>query len=263
MVDLTEISGFSVFVNEEQKKIDYGQNVSCEYEQLVLLSHISPILLNRYLRYPESVYWHLKNLTVNGTCQSKSGTSFDLFYMPSGLLGIECIKSHIFFTKRDETKFACFVEVYSGELSITLQRNSLHQSSDYFDSPTEVEELHIVKLKKGERFAVPSGYFYTFSNTGITPLVFAKVSGSENKAIDYSILKKEKGLALYLILKNAKVETVSNPKYKITQKVKPTSLERFIKNNVLYRPLPLLNTRKPLYYLYADIFPNGLVKILS
>lgn len=262
MVDLSEISGISLFVNEELKKLDLGHEVKFKEEILVKLSHLSPILLNKYLKYPESVYWHLKNLYLEDKNLKDSSITYDLFFMPAGLLGIECVKTHVFYSPSSCDKFACIVEVLMGELTITLQKNEENNSCNNFETPTLIKELYIIKVKKGERFAIPTGYFYTFSNTSFSLLVFAKVSGVELKEINYSLLQKEKGLALYLILKNAKVEAVANPKYKITEKIKLTSLERFLKNNNIYRQLPLLKERKPLYYLFRDLISKEVAKIL-
>ena len=114
-----------------------------------------------------------------------------------------------------------------GELTAIMQKNLVKEDEWQFD--TGVEDLSILILKKGNKLAIPTGYFYTFINTGSVPLILSKLSSlSRESTIDYEILKREKGLACYIISKNAKIETVANPKYKVGSKLKATGIGAFI-----------------------------------
>src|SRR5260221_4807671 len=229
MIDLSEVSGLPIKFDDETGKFVLSDELYCESECQVRLSEIIPVLLNKYLKYPEVVYSQHKNIFYRGIDEPPK-TSYDLFYVPYGLLGIEYIKTHVYFSELIEGKYACIVEVLSGELTVILQKN-LDRENDY-QYDTYVEDLSILILKKSHKLVIPTGYFYTFINTGSHPLVFSKVSATAAKTIDYEILKTEKGLACYVISTNAKIETVANPKYKVPHKLKPASMSSYVDKKV-------------------------------
>jgi len=216
MIDLSEVSGLPLKFDEEHCQILTTPEVKFESERVVVLSEIIPILLNKSLRYPERVYKQYHNLT-NGK-PSNPSVSYDILVMPIGLLGIEFMKTHIFYSDHQEGYYDSMIEVLSGNLTILIQKNREKEDSLQFE--TYVDEVEIFTLRKGERLSIPTGYLYTFFNTGITPVVFAKIASINHEGADYRIFKKEKGLAYYLISKNAKVEVVANPRYKIDCQVK-------------------------------------------
>ena len=101
-----------------------------------------------------------------------------------------------------------------------MQKN---KPKDILDFDTYVEEGLVASLKKGDKFAIPTGYFHTFINADTIPVLFTRVY-KENGLVDYKNLQRENGLAYYCIRKNAKMEIVHNPMYKdipAIKKVKP------------------------------------------
>jgi oxalate decarboxylase/phosphoglucose isomerase-like protein (cupin superfamily) len=225
MIDLQEVSGLPIQFDPENSTFILAESLNCDGEDRIKLSEIVPILLNKYLKYPEVVYTHRKNICESGVDQD--GVSYDLMYIPSGLLGIEYMKTHVYYSQEVSGKYDCVVEVLQGELTAVLQKNE--SKSDDWQFNTGVQDLSIIVLKKGHKLAVPTGYFYTFVNTGTTPLLISKLTATQRKSlIDYEMLKREKGLACYIISKNAKIETVANPKYKVSSKLKPTGISNYI-----------------------------------
>jgi len=96
-----------------------------------------------------------------------------------------------------------------------------------FDIHTSVEEGLIVKLKCGEKLAVPQGYFYNFINTEDDPVVFVRIHKGDD-LVDYTILRRERGLAYYCIRKNARQEIVHNPIYRTVPKIKSLRANSFL-----------------------------------
>lgn len=252
MIDLSEISGLPLKFDENTCEILTSPQVGFESERHVDLSEIIPILLNKSLRYPEKVYKQYHNLT-NGKC-STCNVSYDLVVLPIGLLGIEYIKTHIFYSEEKQGYFDSIIEVLSGNLTVLIQKN--REKSDPYQYETYVDEVGVFTLRKGERLSIPTGYFYTFFNTGVVPVVFAKIAASNHIETDYNLFKREKSLAYYLISKNAKVEVVANPKYKIDCKVKFYNTKKLkAEDNRNYMHQYFTENPEPIYqYIYEDDF---------
>lgn len=251
MIDLSELCGLPVTFDNDNSTFILSEEYTCEGEYKVKLSEITPILLNKYLKYPEFVYTHKRN--INSKDFQVEGLSYDLIHIPFGLLGIEYIKTHVYYSDNIEGKYDCIVEVLQGELTAVLQKNE--PKLDEWQFNTGVEDLSIVVLRKGHKLAVPTGYFYTFVNTGSVPLIMSRVTSVHRKTpVDYQILKREKGLACYIISKNAKIETVANPKYKVYAKLKPTSMSTFIEKKSQDEPQKqIFKTKEPLAKMVNSI----------
>ncbi len=255
MVDLFEVSGLPLKFDEEHCQIHTSPEVRFESEKLVTLKEIIPILLNKSLRYPEKVYRQYHNLT-NGK-PSNPNVSYDVVVLPIGLLGIEFIKTHIFYSDAKDGYYDSMIEVLSGNLTVLIQKN--REKLDPLQFETYVDEVGIFTLRKGERLSIPTGYFYTFFNTGVTPVVFAKVAAINHDKTNYEMFRREKGLAYYLISKNAKVEIVANPKYKIdckvkfynTKKTKSEEKTNTMQGYLLQKPEPIYE------FIYQDEFINS------
>jgi oxalate decarboxylase/phosphoglucose isomerase-like protein (cupin superfamily) len=234
MIDLSEISGLPVRFDEETLELVFGRVANCTSEIHVSITDIMPILLNKNLRYPEKVYKHFCNVNLQkqGEGIGSLDYRYDIFVVPYGLLGVEYIKTHIFYNDPVEGKYDCVIEVLSGELTVLLQRNTDRGNVLSFD--TFVENVYIVKLKKGEQLVIPTGYFYTFINTSSAPVVFSKITHKNKSVLDYSKIKRERGLAFYLISKNARIEIVPNPKYKVEGTVETLTHGKILKNRQFY-----------------------------
>lgn len=211
MTVLTQVAGLPISINAEVEDLHYSlEEVQCADCGTVELADISPSLLNKSLMYPQKVYKCHRGVQLRSHQQVGGDLGYDVFYLPDGLLGIEYIKTHIFFSESN-AKAACVVQVFSGVLTVIMQKNKPKES--IYDIDSHVEEVVMTEVKSGEKLVVPAGYYYTFVNTDPDPVVFARVVRDEHVA-DYDALKRESGLAYYLISKNARQEIVLNPRYR-------------------------------------------------
>jgi len=215
MLDLLNSCSLDIHYDKESNALLYSENIRCNRCQRVTLENLSPILLNKSLKYPEQVYEEYQGVHYQQDQTLVSyDVSYDLINLPFGLLGIEYVKTHVYFSPifSQEDKVSCIVEILFGNLFIILQKNA---KKSEFVSYTQVDSGFLVKLKAGDRFIIPEGYLYTFINTGNTNVLFSRVY-KKYSIIDYAILKKERGLAYYCIRKNGRQEIVQNPYYKNT-----------------------------------------------
>lgn len=186
------------------------EKVHCKQTKPVPLANIIPGLLNKSLVYPTYAYWVNHNMHWKTEVEAEYSLAHDVICIPSGLLGIEYNRSHIYITPEILGKGACIVEVYQGVLTVILQKNK--PSDDIFSFEVKVEDAKLLRVKAGEQAIIPSGYFYTFINATERAVIFARVVNKQS-ALGYEFLKKVNGLAYYLIAKNAREEMVYNPRY--------------------------------------------------
>jgi Glucose-6-phosphate isomerase (GPI) len=241
MIDLQSNSGLPLLFDDINEKFRYGEGVIFDSLQRVPLSSMIPGLLNKALKYPETVYLEHKNIRHQQDDEifRSTGMHFDIVMLPSGLMGVEFIRSHIFYAEskeKDVQGVSEIIESLSGNLTILLQRN---EPKGEWDFDTRVSEGLVVKLKEGEKMVIPTGYYYTFINTRIHPVVFSRFY-SEKCACDYSRFQKEQGLAYFAIRKNAKQEIVLNPRYREIPKIEKRTAEEPVCNviaNLTSEPL--------------------------
>lgn len=214
MIDLQLLSGLPIKFDELAEKFAYGEGVTYKAINRIPISSMLPSLLNKAVRYPELVYMEHKNIHHQDHQEifSRDDLHYDLVMIPSGLMGVEFIRTHIFYAESMESKgLSEIVEVQSGSLTILLQRNKPKQGEYDFD--TRVSEGLVVKLSRGEKFYLPRGYYYTFINTRTKPVVFSRFY-LRGCICDYTRFQREQGLAYFAIRKNAKQEIVLNPRYR-------------------------------------------------
>jgi oxalate decarboxylase/phosphoglucose isomerase-like protein (cupin superfamily) len=250
MIDLSNISGLPLRFNEETVSLELDTCLECSHQEQVPLSSIIPTLLNKFLKYPETVYSHHKRIAHIDDLEGVNGISYDILVMPYGLLGIEYIRTHVYYSDYVAGKYDTIVEVLSGNLSVVMQKNENEEDVDPYSFETEVDRIHVVDLRKGDRLAIPTGYFYTFVNTSQNPVIFSKVTGAEKQPVDYSVLEKERGLAYYIISKNARTEVVPNPKYKINNELEHVMLNDLLSDDMFFLA-ELYDNPQPLYNHYA------------
>jgi oxalate decarboxylase/phosphoglucose isomerase-like protein (cupin superfamily) len=224
MFNLQDSCCLDINVDLDSHRLICGNKVRHQGCNRVKLKNILPALLNKSLCYPEDVYdVYRKVFSEDDLKLGDSDISFDIMYVPPGLLGIEFTKTHIYFNpKSDPGRLSCIIEVHYGILTIIMQKNK--NKLDPFEFETHVEEGLMVKVRKGEKLAIPQGYFYTFVNTEEIPVIFVRVYRKEG-IVDYNTLRRERGLAYFCIRKNARQEIVLNPTYKNTPKIRDISPE--------------------------------------
>lgn len=219
MHTLTDIAGIPLSLDDEYTDLIFDTaEVQCAASTDVPLTDIIHALLNKSLRYPEDVYSH--HSRVFRRCDSEvwpEQMTYDLLFIPAGLLGIEYTKTHIFHINAAFAQVACVVHVLDGTLTVIMQRNKMKDNP--FDMTTVAEDVQMVEVHAGDKAAIPAGVYYTFINAGEVPVVFARVIMQEH-VVDYQSLRRENGLAYYYISKNARPELVKNSRYREVAEVK-------------------------------------------
>lgn len=253
MINLQEISSLPITFDDRDNALFVGENASCDQISRIKLSEMIPILLNRTLVYPDKVYneyLDVKYIDDEKVFKSK-GLHYNVLVMPTGLLGVEYTKSHIYTTDKAKTDIIGVIEVLYGAGTLIMQKLA---PKDEFDFDTSVESVVIVKVPKGARVPIPAGYQYAFINTRSKPLVIAKLTKNDGR-LDYRTMRKEQGLSYYAIRKNARQEYVKNPRYRDIPKLKKEKPEVLCKK---YN----LTSSKPLYDQVVQN-PDRFSKLLS
>lgn len=260
MHDLSAYSGFPLYLSQDKKNIRLLGNYNFFDYEVVKIDDLRCILLNQHIKYPEVVYYHYKNLIFDKSISQVSNDfRYDVLLIPNNnTLGIEYPKTHIFHSFEDLNKdtfhYECIVEVIHGNLVILLQKfdNALNRSSfEYLTLPTSVEEIYLVKLTQGQKIVIPKNYLYSFFNIDNQhTVIFSAIFYKNKKQIDYSLLKKEKGLCFYLIQKGSKAEIVRNPKYKVIPKVKMMTHNKFIYTFPCFYP-NILNSYSNIFEIFS------------
>ena len=126
MLDLLDLCSLDVHYDAESNALLYGENIRCASFQKVCLKNLTPTLLNKSLIYPELVYDEYFGVFDIADADSCDGRiSYDLVNIPAGLLGIEYIKTHIYYSENgcEANKASSIVEVLYGSLNIIIQKN--------------------------------------------------------------------------------------------------------------------------------------------
>jgi oxalate decarboxylase/phosphoglucose isomerase-like protein (cupin superfamily) len=231
MIDLQLSTGLPIKFDEENERFHHSDEVVYDKVNRVHLSSMLPGLLNKSLRYPEYVYEEYQNIRLRDDekkFQECNEYHYDLLFLPSGLMGIEYIRSHIFFSKHSTNDegvqdISEIIEVVTGNLTVLLQKNA--PQADEFDLEPRVSEGLVIKLTKGEKFCIPSGFYYTFINTSEESVVFTRLYAA-NCITDYSKESLISGPAYYAIKKNAREEFVLNPRYRDIPEIKESSADQ-------------------------------------
>ncbi len=255
MLCLRATSGLPIDVDLELDRI-LLDNVELQFQDCyyVPLQEIVPTLLNKSLRYPEEVYTqHRKVQRKSHTAGWPSDFDYDVYYLPSGLLGIEYCRTHVFKANGKQGRIASIVQVLTGTLTVLLQKNA--SKDDPYRLGESVERAQLITLDEGQKLAIPAGYYYTFINAGEHPVAFARFVKKDHVA-NAQELAKQNGLAFYLISKNARQEIVTNPRYKQIKDLQHDT-SQLVNEEVGYNP----NTQ-PLYEeILADI--NSYTQVMA
>ncbi len=214
MVNLSDFCDLPLTFDELENQINLCEPIACKNRKKIGISNISHTLLNKFVKNPEFVYEEYTVHLEDDSDVFKDNLNYDVLILPPGLLGIEYIKSHIYYTPPSLNKdyqFSTIVEAIKGETTVIMQKNKVNIAK--FNPNPSVEEGVIVELSPRQKLAIPEGYMYAFVNCSDNASIISRVYKS-NHIIDPNWISKLKGLAYLCIRKNAKQEVVYNPKYK-------------------------------------------------
>ena len=208
--DLKTSSGLPLYFNgEEIQSEDFSSNsISTVY-----LEDIRPQLLNQDLDCPEIFYTKYKDIDDSKESIKKQNLRVNIYLMKPNLAGIEFVKSK---ATRCSSYPRLFETIYGGG-NILLQK---------YISPRE-NKIYRLQVKKGSKFLVPPGYSVCLINTRqASTLIVLEISSRESRS--RVVLEDKGGMSYYIIRKNAKVEVVRNPVYKIVDTVETLDMDKIL-----------------------------------
>ena len=178
-----------------------------------LLEDIRPQLLNQDLDCPEIFYTKYKDIDDSKESIKKQNLRVNIYLMKPNLAGIEFVKSK---ATRCSSYPRLFETIYGGG-NILLQK---------YISPRE-NKIYRLQVKKGSKFLVPPGYSVCLINTRqASTLIVLEISSRESRS--RVVLEDKGGMSYYIIRKNAKVEVVRNPVYKIVDTVETLDMDKIL-----------------------------------
>lgn len=200
-----------------EDKVKFCEGIKCRRRNNINIEDIHPTLLNKSVSYPQSVYEEYNiHMSQDDTIFSSTDLNYDILVIPSGLLGIEFVKSHIYYTppnpnNAEQIKFSAVIEAIKGTVTVIMQKNDFFESA--FDDQPAVERGVMTKLKPGQKIAIPEGYYYTFVNNTEETTILSRVYRHYDR-LNYQPNSKKCSMAYYCIRKNARCEFVFSPDYK-------------------------------------------------
>ncbi len=226
-VSLRKSSGFGlahIGGSIEFNEVSYSKTKNFKFDE------IKPQLLNDHLQNVSVSYTKYYNLDVNDVFKKKN-IKVDLTVLPSDVAGIEYIKTKA--TKCPQ--YNKIIEIVNGGGIIIIQK---------FLSVSD-QEILISSVKSTNKIIIPAGYTYTLINDKSTVLIALEFMN--NKARNNITLDEMKGMAYYVIKKNAKKEIVKNPSYRIIDKYKKIDWKKYYKKYNITPKTPLSRQllRKP------------------
>ncbi len=239
MIDLKTTTGLDVQFNGDRRKIIVSDNVIVSAIANKSLKQMQSVIINDNLVCPEifyTIYAHMFR-RKDENYWLKSDLIYDLTFILPNLAGIEFIKTFGHYNDINKTNkygMAEIIEVAYGSGVVIMQRPKQVKEykkdftiDDIYDFE-RLQEVHIVKVAKGDKLIVPPGFAYTVINTKSQLLAIGTLSSQKRRPICEPIYRLH-GAAYYLIRKNAKQEIVKNPNYKELPKIKKSKPADFNK----------------------------------
>ena len=209
-INLKKNSGLNLVYEGGQiifEKVTHSKN------KVMTLDEMREQILNEDLQSPEIFYTKYSNLDTEGVFKAKN-ISLNLISIPSNVAGIEYVK-----TKAVQcTTHHKVIEIIHGGGICIIQK--------FFRIDGE-SEVVILKVKPNQKIIIRAKYTYSLINNKITPLIAIEFMSSKGK--NKLTLDEMRGMAYYVIRKNAKQEIVRNPLYKVVNTKKKVDLEKFYK----------------------------------
>lgn len=123
----------------------------------------------------------------------------DITVLPEYRLGQEYPKTYGHFHQPEgEERY----EILLGDAAILIQKGT-----------DPVEEVRLIKLKKGDSLTVPKGYAHSLINLGKGPVVTLDDYDPVKSTNDYDPIREKRGFAYYLIEEGGEMRTALNPHY--------------------------------------------------
>ncbi|MCA9385393.1 hypothetical protein KC717_01970 [Candidatus Dojkabacteria bacterium] len=225
MISLQDVCDLPIEFDDLDNDFKMPECLHCRRKKDIPIESLAHTLLNSAINYPKSVYSEYSVfLEEDEQVFAKDELNYDLLVIPAGLLGIEFIKSHIYYSpissECNNMKFSTIVEGIQGMTTVVMQKNTAACAPG--TNQPMVQEGIMIELQPKDKIAIPEGYFYTFVNTTGDTVILSRVY-KQYKTAPTDSLSRTKGLAYFCIRKNAKQEFVFNPRFRNIPSIKKMS----------------------------------------
>ncbi len=252
IVNLEATTSLAITLNTTHHTFSFHKDKMIQPSKIfdVNLDDFRKLLLNPVIEYPSHVYTEYRDVYSKNSLElfKGMGVRHNIIYIPNSMLGIEFNKTHIYTSKhvglkknstlksittnksKTTIQFACILECLNGSCAVLLQNRKLPE--DYIDQnlkDPEIYESGIVKLKKGERVPIPTGYDFIIINLKSSPCLVSKFY-KQDFILNYKLYNSCKGFAYYVIRKNGRVEIVPNSHYRDVPKLRSIRIKDFVKD---------------------------------
>ncbi|MCD4756415.1 hypothetical protein K8R20_02260 [bacterium] len=220
--NLKQSSGLPLFFNGESLLSEeyHPKEISTIHIENIILQ-----LLNQDLDCPETFYTKYKAFDNQAQDLKNNNLRVNMYLMKPNLAGIEFVK-----TKATKcSSFPRLFEIVYGGGNVLLQK---------YISPIQ-NKVYRLQVRKGSKFIVPPGYSICMINTRQASTLIA-IEISSKKALTRVVLEDKHGMSYYIIRKNAKVEIVRNPAYKIVNDIEEINTNKVLKDWNITKKTPII-----------------------
>ncbi|HCC67655.1 TPA: hypothetical protein DEP90_00340 [Patescibacteria group bacterium] len=237
--NLKQSSGLPLFFNGEEIQSEEYQPKDIS---IITIEDIKPQLLNLDLDCPETFYVKYKDIDNQLGDLKNMGLRVNLYLMKPNLAGIEFVKSKA--TKC--SKYPRLFEIIYGGGNVLLQK---------YVSPIE-NRIYRLQIKKGSKLLVPPGYSICLINTRQASTLIALEISPRNSRTRV-VLEDKRGMSYYIIRKNAKVEIVRNPAYKIINNIEDLDIKKILNEKNITKKTPIIKQILRNYEKFDSIFKES------
>jgi hypothetical protein len=220
--NLKSSSGLPLYFNGEEIQSEEFESKSTS---TIELEDIRPQLLNQELDCPDIFYSKYKDIDNSSGYFEKQNLRVNIYLIKPNLAGIEFVKSKA--TKC--SSYPRLFEIVYGGGNVLLQK---------YVGPNE-NKIYRLQVKKGSKFIIPPGYAVCLVNTRQASTLIS-VEISTRDARTRVVLEDKRGMSYYIIRKNAKVEVVKNPSYKMVDDIEPLDIEPLLEEKRITPKTPLV-----------------------
>lgn len=252
MIDLRQYLKLPVQYNRED--IHFGNDIVVEHIEERTLDQMNDVLLNDNLTCPHVFYKVYTAVSRRKDTEAwrKLNMAYNITVMLPNIVGIEYIKTFGHYNHFMTSRFYMspeIIEVIYGSGLVILQKPKIQRKdgSEIFDTYnfSEIEESYLVRVSKGDKLVIPPGCAHVIVNNKNQPLILGNVQSLDTKHIS-NIIRDLHGASYYVIHKNARMEVVQNPRYKVIKPIKKVKVGDL-------RFLPKLSKVKS---IYAQVLEN-------
>lgn len=202
MINLAKNSGLDIGLDLEKLELVFGKNIVGVKADIRLISQMQEVLMDAQAGMPEELYYMYRGIFKAGDGEkiASAHLRYDITVIKPGFLGAELIKTAGHY---HPNAYPELYEVVWGEVFCLLQRPDK-------DDFTKIDEVILVKAKAKEKIVIPPNYGHILINASSeAPVVMANWVYREFNP-DYSLYRKAKGAAYFLVNNDGEIAVVKN-----------------------------------------------------